>query len=93
MFTSRSIYFSSWCLSKKYTFSRNLTVIEVFGSWVVPYYFSLAKALGFQYDGLGLSLLNLTPGGTIQYSNIIDVAKLLVFIAKMQEIRLANRVE
>lgn len=71
-------------------FSQNLVLLELFGPWLVPCYFSLAKGLGFQYGGLKCDSPSLAPRGA-QYSDIVvDLAKLRVLAAKMQDISMAR---
>lgn len=68
-------------------FSQNLILIELFGLWVVPCYFNLAKVLGFHYGCLKCKSPSLDPRGTIQRSDImVDVSKLQALVVEMQEL-------
>jgi hypothetical protein len=64
-------------------FAQKLAVIELFGSYVVPSFFLLAKALGFQY-----ACLTPNHNGKNQYSEkfggiMVDIAKLRDLVAEM----------
>jgi hypothetical protein len=76
-------------------FSQNLILIELFSSWVVPVYFTLAKALGFHYGCLQSASSSLDSNETLQYSEqfkdiIVDIVKLRDLVAEMQELSVAK---
>jgi hypothetical protein len=67
-------------------FAQNLSVVELFGSFVVAAYFLLAKALGFNYG-----FLTSGHSGKNQYREkfdgiVVDVAKLQSLVAEMLSI-------
>ncbi len=76
-------------------FSHNLIVIELFGSWVTRAYFSISKALGFQYGCLQSASPSLDSSETLEYSEhfkdiMVDITKLRALVVEMQEFSVAK---